>query len=107
MNYVTKEYLIQIDNFNKKNFVEAAKNNNRAASYVRVRLGEDCEKSPLSATVEFEICPVCGQKRDCLVSEKYLSADARKRIYRAQCMNCDALFMAYQEDADSERNLNG
>ena len=106
MNYVTKEYLIQLENFNKKNFAERTKNNNRATSYCRLRLGDDCVKSPVATTVEFEICPVCGQKRDCLVSEKYLSSDGRKKIFRAQCMYCDASFLSYQEDSDSERDVN-
>ena len=103
MNFVTKEYLIQTSDFNKKNFAEAAKNNNRAASYCRLRLGADCtvNKNRGMATVEEHICPVCGQKRDCFVAEKYFSADGQRRIIKAECMTCESVFLSYQELPDN------
>lgn len=98
MNYVTKEFLIQLESPGKKNMTEAVKGNNRAASYCRLRLGDDYERVETTA-VESQICPDCGQLRDCFILEKNLSADARKRVIKASCMHCEAAFFAYQEDS--------
>lgn len=99
MNYITKEFLIQLESPGKKLMTDAVKNTNRAASYCRLRLGDDYRKNE-STAVEAQICPDCGQMRDCFILERNTSADGRKRIIKATCMHCEATFFAYQEDAE-------
>ena len=102
MNYSTKEFLIQLESTNRKNFAEGIKNNNRALSYCRLRLGDDMESRAAGGApaVEALICPDCGQVRDCFITEKFFSRDGRKRVIKASCMVCEGIFYAYQEEEE-------
>lgn len=99
MNYVTKEFLIQLEDLTGKDHFEQVKRSNRAASYCRARLGADCTVNQVcgQASVESQLCPDCGRLRDCFVSEKYCSADGTRRVVKCECMHCEAVFFAYQE----------
>ena len=102
MNYITKEYLIQVENLNRRNIAEDVKNANRAAVYCHARLGDDYTKSEMRGVpgIGEEICPICGQRRDCFIFEKCLSNDGRKKIVKAKCNECEATFFAYQEGVE-------
>ncbi len=96
MNYVTKEFLIQLESPGKKTITDSVRSANRAASYCRLRLGDDYAKNE-STAVEGQICPDCGQLRDCFILERNVSPDGRKRVIKARCMHCEGVFFAYQE----------